>query len=75
MNNLEKLKEINLGLFTKDEITEIFKGLEKYLDISINTQDAKVAREQCKQKDQIAYFDLQDFSSVEVDANATSGQH
>ena len=47
----------------------------KYLDISINTQDAKVAREQCKQKDQIAYFDLQDFSSVEVDANATSGQH
>lgn len=35
MNNLEILKEVNLELFTKDEITEIFKGLEKYLDISI----------------------------------------
>ena len=35
MNNLEILKELNLELFTRDELDEIFKGLEKYLDISI----------------------------------------
>lgn len=46
----------------------------KYLDISVNTQDATEARVQCAENDQIAYFDLQDFSSVEVNANATSGQ-
>ena len=46
----------------------------KYLDISINTQDATEARVKCAENDQIAYFDLQDFSSVEVNANATSGQ-
>lgn len=45
-----------------------------YLDISINSQDAEESREQCKQKDQIAYFDLQTFNSVTVDQNATSGQ-
>lgn len=45
-----------------------------YLDISVNTLDAKEARQQCKDKDQIAYFDLQDFNSVTVDQNATSGQ-
>ena len=36
--------------------------------------DAKEARTQCEEKDQIAYFDLQDFSSVTVNQNATSGQ-
>ena len=30
MNNLEILKELNLELFTRDELDEIFKGLEKY---------------------------------------------
>lgn len=45
-----------------------------YLDISINTMNANEAREECLNKDQIAFFDLQDFSSVTVDNNATSGQ-
>lgn len=29
MNNLEILKELNLELFTRDELDEIFKGLKK----------------------------------------------
>lgn len=29
MNDLEILKEVNLELFTRDELDEIFKGLEK----------------------------------------------
>ena len=29
MNNLEILKELNLELFIRDELDEIFKGLEK----------------------------------------------
>lgn len=45
-----------------------------YLDVSVNTMDAKEARTQCEDNDQIAYFDLQDFSSVTVNQNATSGQ-
>ena len=45
-----------------------------YIDVSINTMDAKEARKQCEDNDQIAYFDLQDFSSVTVNQNATSGQ-
>lgn len=45
-----------------------------YLDVSVNTMDAKEARKQCEDNDQIAYFDLQDFSSVTVNQNATSGQ-
>ena len=36
--------------------------------------DAKEARKQCEDNDQIAYFDLQDFTSVTVNQNATSGQ-
>ena len=36
--------------------------------------DAKEARKECEDNDQIAYFDLQDFSSVTVNQNATSGQ-
>ena len=30
MNNLEILKELNLELFTRDELDEMFKGLGKY---------------------------------------------
>jgi hypothetical protein len=45
-----------------------------YLDISVNTMDAGTAKDGCENHDQIAYFDLQTFTSVEVDANATSGQ-
>ena len=31
MINLEILKELNLELFTRDELDEIFKGLEKWI--------------------------------------------
>lgn len=45
-----------------------------YLDVSVVDDDASTAREQCKLNDQIAFFDLQDYHSVTVDPNATSGQ-
>lgn len=45
-----------------------------YMDISVVEEDARVAREECEQNDQIAFFDLQHGNSVEVDRNATSGQ-
>lgn len=45
-----------------------------YLDISVNSMEAKEVRKGCEQKDQIAYFDLQTFESVTVNQNATSGQ-
>ena len=35
MNNLEILKALNLEIFTRDELTEIFKGVEKDLNILI----------------------------------------
>lgn len=45
-----------------------------YLDVSVVTMEASEARQQCEEKDQIAFFDLQDFSSVTVNPDATSGQ-
>lgn len=45
-----------------------------YLDVSVVTQEASEARVACKEHDQIAFFDLQDFTSVTVDQTATSGQ-
>lgn len=45
-----------------------------YLDVSVNTEDASEAATGCENHDQIAYFDLQTFSSVEVNRYATSGQ-
>lgn len=45
-----------------------------YMDVSVHSMNAKTAREQCEQKDQIAYFDLQTGESVTVNQNATSGQ-
>lgn len=45
-----------------------------YLDISKRYDTAEEARKVCKESDQIAYFDLQTFESVDVDRTATSGQ-
>lgn len=45
-----------------------------YLDVSKVTNDAGNARNECKQHDQIAFFDLQSYESVTVDPNAKSGQ-
>ena len=45
-----------------------------YLDISVVSTNIKQARKECKEKDQLAFFDMQTFSSVVVDRNATSGQ-
>lgn len=45
-----------------------------YLDVSKVTDDAANARSECKQHDQIAFFDLQGYESVTVDPNAKSGQ-
>lgn len=45
-----------------------------YLDISVNTMSAEEAQKDCKGHDQIAFFDLQDYNSVTVNPNATSGQ-
>ena len=45
-----------------------------YLDVSKVTDDAANARSECKQHDQIAFFDLQSYESVTVDQNAKSGQ-
>lgn len=44
-----------------------------YFDISCVTEDASDARQQCKEHDQIAFFDMNRFEEVTVDKNATSG--
>lgn len=44
-----------------------------YFDISCVTDDASEARQQCKDNDQIAFFDMNRFEEVVVDRNATSG--
>jgi hypothetical protein len=45
-----------------------------YLDVSVNTMDAGEAQDMCEHRDQKAYFDLQTYASVTVNADATSGQ-
>lgn len=45
-----------------------------YLDVSVVTEDAATAREDCLDQDQIAFYDMQMGESVIVDRNATSGQ-
>lgn len=44
-----------------------------YIDISVVTDDASKAREECLEKDQLAFFDLQTFQTVTVNEDATSG--
>lgn len=50
------------------------KDGQVWLDVSKVTMDASEARDMCEKKDQKAYFDFQDFHSVKVNENATSGQ-
>lgn len=45
-----------------------------YMDISIMTNDASIAREKGKENDQQAYFDLQQGDAFTIDENAKSGQ-
>lgn len=45
-----------------------------YMDISIMTDDASIAREKGKENDQQAYFDLQQGEGFTIDADAKSGQ-
>lgn len=49
-------------------------GGKVYLDISIVVKDKEEAIRIAKAKDQIAVFDFQTFESIQVDANAKSGQ-
>jgi N-acetylglutamate synthase-like GNAT family acetyltransferase len=44
-----------------------------YLDVSVVMQDQNRAHQLALDKDQIAYFDLGNFASVTVNAQATSG--
>jgi len=68
--NKELLSKKNhyVGLWNDPETNII------YMDVSVHSMNATTAREQCEQKDQIAYFDLQTGESVTVNQNATSGQ-
>ncbi len=45
-----------------------------YLDVSKRYKTAEAARFSCEENDQIAFFDLNTFESVDVDRNAKSGQ-
>lgn len=66
--NVLNEKDTFLGLWNDPSSGKI------YLDISKRYETAKEARISCENHDQIAYFDLQTFESVDVDRNATSGQ-
>ena len=68
--NEEVLREEGnyLGLWHDPETHKV------YFDVSCIVDDASKARQLCKDNDQIAFFDMQLFQSVEVDRNATSGQ-
>lgn len=75
MNNII---EIDKDIFEEDETYIGFWNDPQtgkiYLDISKRYHTAQEARIACEQNDQIAYFDLQTFESVDVDRNAKSGQ-
>jgi len=75
MINVEKE---NQDIFSDDET---YVGLwndpktgKIYLDISKRYHTAQEARIACEENDQIAYFDLQTYESIDVDRSATSGQ-
>ena len=76
---MNEIKSIDGEIFSEDET---YIGLwndpqtgKVYLDISKRYHTAKEARIACEENDQIAYFDLQTFESVDVDRSATSGQN
>lgn len=67
-NDLLSKEGHNLGVWHDPETHVI------YLDISVTTESAILARKQCLKTDQIAFFDMQTFESVDVDRGAKSGQ-
>ena len=69
-NNSELLNKSNhyIGLWRSPHDKKL------YLDVSTVTLDARTAREECLKNDQQAFFDLQTFTSAEVNKEATSGQ-
>lgn len=73
-NFLEENKDIlsqdgnYLGLWHDPQSSAI------YIDISVVSDDAKEARQECWEKDQLAFFDLQHCNSVSVNPDAKSGQ-
>lgn len=78
LDYLSSIEEKDASIFSDDET---YLGLwndpktgKVYLDISKRYHTAEEARIACEKNDQIAYFDLQTFQSVDVDRNATSGQ-
>lgn len=77
-NNLIKFYNKNKSYFKdSDSFIGFWNDPETgkvYLDVSKVTDDAANARSECKQHDQIAFFDLQSYESVTVDPNAKSGQ-
>ena len=66
--NILEQEDTYIGLWNDPETGKV------YLDISKRYHTSKEARIACEDNDQIAYFDLQLFESVDVDRNATSGQ-
>ncbi len=67
--NIFSEDETYLGLWNDPETNKV------YLDISKRYSTAEEARTACKNHDQIAFFDLQTFESVDVDREAKSGQN
>lgn len=75
---IDNIEKIDKDIFSQDET---YIGLwndpvtgKVYLDISKRYHTAEEASIACEQNDQIAYFDLQTFESVDVDRHAKSGQ-
>lgn len=75
---VKDVKEKDKDVFAQDEV---YLGLwndpedgKVYLDISKRYFSAEEARVACEEFDQIAFFDLNLFESVDVDRNAKSGQ-
>lgn len=74
----ERVNKESEGIFSQEDV---YIGLwndpatgKIYLDVSKRYDTAEEARIACEQNDQIAYFDLQTFESVDVNREATSGQ-
>lgn len=78
LNFEERINKESEGIFSQEDV---YIGLwndpatgKIYLDVSKRYDTAEEARIACEQNDQIAYFDLQTFESVDVNREATSGQ-
>lgn len=75
---VKEIEEKDPSIFSQDET---YLGMwndpedgKVYLDISKRYHTAEEARKACEDHDQIAFFDLNVFESVDVDRNAKSGQ-